>query len=123
VAIAIIGSLAVLDGGAFAGYKFLGNGHTETTQAVITPTPEPAKAAAEPAKPVEPPPPPPAVETKPADTKPADTSASATPQQPKPELRVAAPVTKGRPVAPPPRPAPPPTKTPAKGPGAPDFGY
>jgi serine/threonine-protein kinase len=128
VAIATIGALVVVGGGGFAGYKMMGNSSSaQTTQSVVTPTPEPAKAAApEPPKaPVDPPPPPPA-EPKAADAKPAETAASAQPNlHPAPPVP-AAPVGKARPVAAqPPRPQPPPSKAPSKspGPGTPDFGY
>jgi serine/threonine-protein kinase len=130
VAVAAIGALVVLGGGAFAGYKLMGSGsNAETTQAVVTPAPEPAKAASpEPPKaPVDPPLAPPA-EPKAADAKPAETAASATPQQPAhPGAPVAAIPAAKRPVAPAPapRPAPAPAKAPAKTPGqaTPDFGY
>jgi serine/threonine-protein kinase len=128
VAVASIAALVVVGGGAFAGYKLMGSGsNAETTQAVVTPTPPPAKAASpEPPKaPVDPPPPPPA-EPKAADAKPAETAASATPQPANPAPVAAVPAAKARPAAPPPpRPAPQPAKPPAKsqGPGAPDFGY
>jgi hypothetical protein len=131
IALAAIGALVVVGGGAFAGFKMMGNSSTETTQAVVTPAPEPAKAAAPqpPKVPVDSPPPPPA-EVKAADTKPAETAASATPPQPNvhPAPPVAAaPVGKGRPIVaqPAPRPAPQPAKAPSKAPGSgtPDFGY
>jgi hypothetical protein len=137
VAVATIAALVVVGGGAFAGYKLMGNGSdAHTTQAVITPAPEPAKAAApEPAKappPADPPPAPPA-EAKGPDAKPGETAASAAPQQPKLDAHPAAapvavaPAAKGRPAPPPaaPRPAPAPAKAPAKPPGqgTPDFGY
>jgi serine/threonine-protein kinase len=134
VALGLIGALVVVGGGGFAGYKLMGGAsNAETTQAVVTPTPEPAKAAApEPAKapqPAEPPPAPPA-EAKGPDAKPTETAASAAPQQPKldahpPVAPAAVPVAKARPGAPHP-PAPSPAKPPpAKAPGqsAPDFGY
>jgi serine/threonine-protein kinase len=131
VAVAVIGALVVLGGGAFAGFKLVGSSSkTETTQAVITAEPAaPKAAAAEPPKAVEPPP---APETKPVEAKPNDTAPSArevrppvqpssVPPQPK---IVAAPVPpKARPLQapPPPKPAGPAPK-PAKQ-GTPDFGY
>jgi eukaryotic-like serine/threonine-protein kinase len=120
VAVAIVGTLVVLGGGAFAGYKLLGGSKTETTQAVITAAPEPPKApAAEPPKPAVPVAPPPA----PAEVKAPEPAASATPSAPaKPEARPAppvAPVMKPRPVA---APQAKPAAKPAK-PGTPDFGY
>ena len=124
-AIAAIAALVVLGGGAFAGYKLMGGGaKTETTQAVITATPEPPKAAAEPPKAalIDPPPaPPPASpEAKAPDAKANETAASTVAPPPKVDLRAAAPV-RGRP--PPPRPGPTPGPKPPAKPGAPDFGY
>jgi hypothetical protein len=134
VAVAVVGALVVLGGGAFAGFKLVGgSSKTETTQAVITAEPAvPKAAAAESPKAVEPPPAPPAPETKPVEAKPNDTAPSAgevrppiqpsaVPPQPK---IVAAPVApKARPLQAPPAPKPgAPAPKPAKQ-GTPDFGY
>ncbi len=119
VGVAVVAAIGVLGGGAFAAYKFLGNGgKAESTQAVITS--EPAKAAA----PIDPPPAPPAVvEPKAPEAKPAETAPSATPAQPKVEPHAVP--GKSRPVAAPALPHPAPGKPPAKpsGTAAPDFGY
>jgi tRNA A-37 threonylcarbamoyl transferase component Bud32 len=123
VAIAILGALLVLGGGAFAGFKLVGgSSKTETTQAVIT-----AAATAPPKAPVADPPKPaaesPPAETKPSEAKPNDTAPSAAPAQPKIEPRAVAPIApKSRPLAPPPAPRPgPAAKSPKQ--GTPDFGY
>jgi hypothetical protein len=119
-AIAAIVALAVLGGGAFAGYKLMSGSKTETTQAVITATPETPKAAAEPPRrAIDPPPAPPPPEAKAPDAKANETASSAV--APKVDLRAVAPIAKGRPPAP--RPAVAPTPKPPAKQGTPDFGY